>query len=162
MLLPPSTNADYRGSPWAPRFLVLVGLVTVVPGFIHYFLPDGGAGVIAGLDLSRQPALIIGMFAWMGATQIAWGLAELFVAFRYRTLTPLFLLLALIKDVMASVSAWITKPGLIGHHPPENYGVLVGVPLLVIFLWLSLRSTGRQRSSQPTTRTAMSASGRQC
>jgi hypothetical protein len=31
-----------------------------VPGLIHVFLPDGGAGVIAGLDLSKNRATIIG------------------------------------------------------------------------------------------------------
>lgn len=38
------------------RFLVLCGVLAVVPGMIHVFLPDGGAGVIAGIDLSRDAA----------------------------------------------------------------------------------------------------------
>ena len=31
---------------------------------IHSFLPDGGAGTIAGLDLSHNRQLILGLFAW--------------------------------------------------------------------------------------------------
>jgi hypothetical protein len=46
-LLPPSTNAGYRGSIAAAWFLALSAVMTIVPGLIHYFLPDGGSGVIA-------------------------------------------------------------------------------------------------------------------
>src|SRR5665213_351900 len=73
-LLPPSTNADYRGSPWSAAFLGLTGMITLVPGCIHYFLPDGGAGVIGGLDLTVHGKQIVGTFAWMGSLQIPYGL----------------------------------------------------------------------------------------
>jgi hypothetical protein len=138
-LLPETTNAQYRGSPWSAAFLGLTGILTIGPGFIHYFLPDGGAGVIAGLDLSVHRDVILGVFAWMGATQIPYGIAQLIVALRYRTLTPLFLLLALAEKILSAVSAWITRGSIAGHHPPENYAVLIAAPLLLIFLMLSLR-----------------------
>ena len=48
LLLPPSTNDAYRGSPLSVWFLMLASALTIVPGLIHYALPDGGAGVIAG------------------------------------------------------------------------------------------------------------------
>lgn len=85
-LLPPSTHAHYRGAPVAAHFLTLLGVLTLVPGLLHTFLPDGGAGGIAGLDLAREGALIVGVFAWMGATQIAWGTLMLLVSRRYRRL----------------------------------------------------------------------------
>jgi hypothetical protein len=138
-LLPESTNSQYRGSPWSAAFLGLTAVLTIGPGFIHYFLTDGGAGVIAGLDLSVHRAVVVGIFAWMGATQISYGLAQLLVALRYRSLTPLFLLLALIERSLAAIAAWITKGSGAIHHPPEAYGVLVAVPLLLGFLVLSLR-----------------------
>jgi hypothetical protein len=72
-LLPPSTNDQYRGSRYAAWFLAFYGITWIVPGLIHSFLPDGGAGTIAGLDLSHNPTMIFGMFAWAGATQIAPG-----------------------------------------------------------------------------------------
>jgi hypothetical protein len=59
-LLPPSTNTDYRGSLIAPWALGLLALLTIVPGCIHAFLPDGGAVAIAGLDISANPDLVIG------------------------------------------------------------------------------------------------------
>ncbi len=139
MSLAPGIGETYRGSRASAWFLVLLGLSSVIPGCIHYFLPDGGAGVIAGLDMGAQRATIIGVFAWMGATQIAYGLAQLAVAFSYRSLTPLFLMLALIERSLAAIAAWVTKASPSGHHPPENYVVLLLMPLIALFLVLSLR-----------------------
>ncbi len=138
-LFPPSTNADYRGSLWSAGFLGLTGVLTIGPGCIHYFLPDGGAGVIAGLDLVRDGKTIVSTFAWMGALQIPYGLIMLAVALRYRTLVPLFLAGQLAQTVLSAVAAWVFKGVIAGHHPPENYAVLVNFPLLALFLWLSLR-----------------------
>lgn len=139
-LLPPATNVAYHGSPLSAWFLALLGVASVAPGCIHYFLPDGGAHAIAGLDLGAQRATIIGAFAWMGATQIPYGLAQIAVAARYRTLTPLFLLLALIERTLGAVAAWITKAPPGAHHPPNHYGVVAALPLILIFLILSLRA----------------------
>lgn len=50
-LLPASTNDQYRGAAVSAWFLALAAVMTIIPGAIHYFLPDGGAGVIAGIDL---------------------------------------------------------------------------------------------------------------
>ena len=137
-MFPPSTNAQYRGATASAYFLALLGMISVIPGCIHYFLPDGGAGVIAHLDMGDRAAVIIGVFAWMGTTQIAYGFAQLAVALRYRALTPLLLLLALIERCLGALAAWVTKGSVTGHHPPENYGVLVALPLIALFLALSL------------------------
>ena len=139
MMFPPSTNEQYRGAASSAWFLGLLGLISLIPGCIHYFLPDGGAGVIAHLDMGDRAPVIIGVFAWMGATQIAYGCAQLAVAIRYRSLTPLFLTLALIERGLGATAAWITKAALSGRHPPENYGVLVALPLIALFLIFSLR-----------------------
>jgi hypothetical protein len=143
-LLPETTNAAYRGSVWSAMYLGLTGLLTIGPGCIHYFLPDGGAGVIAGLDLSGDRATIVGVFAWEGASQIALGIAQLLVALCYRTLVPLFLLLQLVETALDAVAFWITKASPTGHHPPENYAALATLPLLAIFLALSLRTPTRR------------------
>lgn len=142
-LLPASTNGEYQGAAASAWFLALLGVGSVVPGCIHYFLPDGGAGVIAGIDLTHSRAIIVAAFAWMGATQIPYGLAQLAVALRYRALVPLFLFLALIERSLATIAAWITKASPTGHHPPENYAVVVLLPLIAVFLVLSLRRRAR-------------------
>jgi hypothetical protein len=142
-LFPPSTNDGYRGSTVAAYFLTLLGILTIVPGCIHEFAPDGGAGTIAGLDLSQNGGVIIGLFAWAGATQIAFGLAMLVVSLRYRTLVPLMLALAIVELTLHALNAWVLKTVSGGHHPPEKYGVLVVLPLLLAAFALSLRSPQR-------------------
>jgi hypothetical protein len=137
-LLPPCTNGDYRGARSAPWFLALAAVLTIVPGLIHSFLPDGGAEVIAGLDLGAQRGLVIQVFAWQGATQLALGFGMLAVALRYRPLTPLFLALLILERGLMTLLAWVLKPGS-GHHPPEHYASPVTVVLAMAFLVLSLR-----------------------
>lgn len=144
--LPPSTNNQYRGSRYAAWFLATYGIGWIVPGIIHSFLPDGGAGIIAGLDLSHNPTLIFGMFAWAGATQIAHGIVTLVVALRYRALVPLFLFVSFIERLLLSWSGWIKHVPVSGHHPPEHYASLVLLPVILLFLSLSIR---RSRLTEP-------------
>src|SRR5712671_1977644 len=113
--LPPSTNQQYRGSPAAAWFLLLAAILTLVPGLIHSFLPDGGAGVIAGLDMGDKRALVIGLFRWEGATQLAMGVCMVAVALRYRALTPLFLLAVVIERGLMSLQGWLLTPPANGH-----------------------------------------------
>ncbi len=138
-MFPPSTNADYRGHPAAAWALVVFGVLTVIPGAIHFFLPDGGAGVIAGLDLSTRGATIIAMFAWMGAMQIPHGLAEIAIGLRYRPLVPLFLALIIVERGLMAFDGWLGKGAVSGHHPPEHYASVAAVALAGVFLALSLR-----------------------
>ena len=80
-MTPPSpihrTSSAATAAAW---FLGLYGLLEFVPGLVHFLLPDGGARVIAGLDLAQHAHVVIGVFAWMGAVQIAYGLGLLAVA----------------------------------------------------------------------------------
>jgi len=145
-LLPPSTNADYRGSAAAAWFLALAAVLTLVPGAIHSFLPDGGAGVIAHLDMAGREALVVGLFRWEGATQLAMGVCMLAVALRYRPLVPLFLVAMIIERGLMSLQGWILTPPADGRHPPEHYASPVAVILAAIFLALSLRTTKPRKS----------------
>lgn len=142
-LFPPSTNDAYRGSPLSVWFLVLASLLTLAPGLIHYALPDGGAGVIAGIDLGVAGPTIIAIFAWYGALQIPFGLLQLIVALRYRSLVPLFLLMLVLQQALGAWTAWFWKGAHSGHHPPEHYGSVAFVVLGLIFLGLSLRKSSR-------------------
>ena len=138
-LLPPSTNAEYRGHPAAPLFLLLAAVLSLVPALIHSFLPDGGAGVIAGLDMDDRQDLVISVFRWQGATQLAFGLAILAVALRYRSLTSLFLVLVMVERSLMALHGWVLSPPASGHHPPQHYGSVAAVVLGGLFLVLSLR-----------------------
>lgn len=115
-------------------------MLTLVPGLIHSFLPDGGAGVIAGLDMGNRRDLVIAVFRWEGATQLALGLAMLAVALRYRPLTPLFLALVIVERGLMALHGWVLSPPANGRHPPEHYASPVIVVLALVFLALSLRA----------------------
>jgi hypothetical protein len=138
-LLPPSTNDRYHGSVVAACFLAVLGVLTIVPGCIHVFLPDGGSGVIAGIDLGPCGPIVIALFAWAGATQIALGGMMLLVGLRHRPLVPATLALVLLERSLHALNGWVLKKGS-GHHPPEHYAVLILVPLLVVALAASLRT----------------------
>jgi hypothetical protein len=137
--LPPSTNGDYRGARSAVWFLGLATVLTLIPGLIHSFAPSGGAEGIAGLNLGAQRSLVIGVFAWEGSTQLAFGLGMAAVVWRYQPLTPLFLALVIVERGLMSLQGWILKPPAGSRHPPEHYASPVTVVLAAIFLALSLR-----------------------
>lgn len=139
-LFPPSTNADYRGARSSVVFLGLAAALTIVPGLIHSFAPDGGAVGIAGLDLGDRRDLVVSVFAWEGATQLALGLGMLAVALRYRPLTPLFTALVIVERGLMALQGWVLKAPASGHHPPEHFASLAVIPLALVFLALSLRS----------------------
>ena len=115
-LLPPSTNAAYRGSQLAAWFLMLAAVLEFVPGCIHYFLPDGGAGVIAGLDLAQNGHIIIATFAWFGAVQIPMAILLFLIGLRYRTLVPLGLLVLILSRSLMAIDGWFFKGAAGGHH----------------------------------------------
>lgn len=138
-LLPPSSNDQYQGARSAAAFLGLAAVLTLIPALIHSFLPDGGAQTIAGLDLGSRRDLVIGVFRWEGATQLALGAAMLVVALRYRPLTPFFLLLVVVERGLMALQGWVLSPPADGHHPPEHYASVAAVVLALVFLWLSLR-----------------------
>lgn len=133
MVIPASTNNQYQRAAVAAWFLVTAGVLTIVPGAIHYFRPDGGAGVIAGLDLSLRGDTIIAVFAWMGAVQIVHGLAMVLIGLRYRLLVPIFLVLLFVERALIAVDGWFIKGAVSGHHPPEHYASLIALPLIALF-----------------------------
>ena len=140
-LLPPSTNEAYRGMKLAAWALTVLAAATIIPALIHIGLPDGGAGVIAGLDLSQGGATVISLFAWAGTTQLVWGLMLLAISLRYRSLVPLALALLVIERAVHTWNMWGPKGAHLtgGHHPPEVWVTLGSVPVLAILLALSLR-----------------------
>ncbi|MEI6440016.1 MAG: hypothetical protein WCO83_07415 [Alphaproteobacteria bacterium] len=137
--LPPSTNAQYNGAKISPIFLLLTAIMTLAPGLIHSFLPDGGAGVIAHLDMGDKRDLVIGVFRWEGSTQLALGLGLLAIAVRYQTLTALGLSLVIVERGLMTLHGWVLSPPGI-HHPPEHFASPVSVILCAVFLVLSLQT----------------------
>ncbi|MDZ4381472.1 MAG: hypothetical protein U0942_09045 [Parvibaculum sp.] len=138
-MLPASTNSDYRGAAVSAWFLTLAGSLNILAGGIHFLLPDGGAGVIAGMDLTERRETIVALFAWMGSIQIPYALAQLAIGLRYRTFVPLFLLLLIVERGLMAMDGWLLKGSASGHHPPEHYASLAALPIALLLLVLSLR-----------------------
>ena len=146
--LPRSNNDYYAGSHMSAWFLLAAGVFTVIPGCIHVFLPDGGAGVIAHSDLSAHRDVMVAMFTGMGALQIAHGLAEIIISLRYRALTPLMLSLVLLERGLMAFDGWVGTGARTGEHPPEHYVSLIVTALALWLLGLSLRRRRRSGLSR--------------
>ena len=151
-LLPASTNSEYRGAPISAWFLALSSVTTIVPGLIHYFLPDGGAGVIGGVDLSTRAEAIIAIFAWYGAMQIPFGILILIIALRYRTLVPLVLLLTILMQALGVVGETGILFSLTAGHLTLRASIqrfitfdAAGLLLLLLAFWLARPTTSVPR-----------------
>ena len=116
---------------------MLAGVLSIIPGCIHFFLPDGGAGVIAGIDLSTRAETIIAVFAWLGAMQIPHGVAQFVIGWRYRPLVPLFLVLLIAERGLMAIDGWLLKGAHAAHHPPEHFASVIAVALAGIALYFA-------------------------
>jgi hypothetical protein len=137
-MLPPPDN-DYRGSTLAIWFLWLQIAINAFRGWVHVFWADSGAGRIAGIDLSQNGRPVVSLLAAVGADQLAWGVILFGVVRRYRRWSPTALALLLAKQAVAAWLLWAWKP--LGVDAPGKYGALIGVPVIALALWLSLRES---------------------
>ncbi len=142
-VFPASTNHLYRGPGWVIAVMYVLSVLTIGPALVHMFKADGGAFAIAGLDPAAGRDVIIGIFAWAGASQFVWGLAMLGVTHRYRDFVPAILGLGMMEQSLISLNAWVLKPGHGLHHPPGTIIALVAVPLLAGLLAASTRNADK-------------------
>ena len=140
-MLPTSTNEQYTGPLWAAYALLLVAAQSLIGGTLHVALPDSGLISIAGLDLAHEGGLhMIALAAWVGATQIAWGLVLAFTALRYRSFTvPLLLLVVLEKSLI--LIGFLIKPTGGEHTPPVIRVALILLVVCALALIVAFRST---------------------
>jgi hypothetical protein len=120
------------GDAIAWRVVALIGVLNLFRGSIHTFLPDGGAGVIAGFDLSHSRQTIVFLFGVMGIEQLSLGVVDLIVAFRARWLALPMLWFHTLEQTAAEIVFVFYKPA--PGHPPG----IVGLVLTVVLLWLAL------------------------
>jgi len=91
-IFPDSANNNYKGYYIATYVFLFIIFFTLVRSCIHLFTPDGGAGIIAGLDTSRELGQnLISIFS-------IWGLSQLLVF-------SLLLCIYVIKTLSASVTS---------------------------------------------------------
>ena len=113
--------------------LGLFALMNLARGGVHVFSPDGGAGTIAGLDLSASADTIIPLFALIGVNQVGVGLFEGFILAARRDLVTLGLGLQalLTAGAVANLQFWRPLPVEV---PGEVFNTIL-LPIVVI-AWL--------------------------
>ena len=133
--------------PLAWGVVALVGILNLFRGSIHTFLPDGGAGVVAGFDLSHSRQTIVFLFAVMGIEQLSLGVVDLIVAFRVRSLATPMLWFHALEQTAAEIIFVFYKP------PPGHPPGMMGAPLTLAILWLAIgwiywrRSAGSRQTA---------------
>ena len=148
ILLPAKADNKLPGSKLPFYMLLLLTLIGTARSLIHIFSPDGGAGSIAGMDLSAGANGIIFAFALWGSAQLIYALLQWVVILRYRALIPLMWLVQLF-ETLGRMLVGRLKPVTFAHTPPgaiQNYIYLV---LALLMLSLSLWSATRQTNKAP-------------
>jgi hypothetical protein len=140
ILLPAKADNTIRGWKFPLYIFILIAVISTVRSFIHLLSPDGGAGSIAGMDLSVAGASeIIFAFALWGSSQLLMSIIQLLVIFRYRSLIP-FIYLILILEILLRELVGNMKPVTFAHTPPGAVGNQIMLPLAILMLALSLAS----------------------
>jgi hypothetical protein len=110
--------------------LGLHAVFNIFRGGIHFFLPDGGSTVIAGLDIGSgdQKQIIITIFAGIGVGQIIWGALECYILFCAKKMITAILTFSTIASGMGMFILYIFKPFPItvpGHNNIYIFIVLI-------------------------------------
>lgn len=143
-LFPRSAAGGYTGHRIALWVYMLLAVTSTIRSLIHIILPDGGAGSIAGLDLSAGEANILFSFGLWGVSQLVYAILQLLAAFRYRNLVPLMYAILLLET---AGRMWVgyAKPPVITHTPPGAVGNEILLPLAVFMLGLSLMEPRKEK-----------------
>jgi hypothetical protein len=145
ILLPVKIDNTLLGWKLPLYIFALYAVLSTVRSFIHLLSPDGGAGSIAGMDLSEAGADgIIFAFALWDSSQLLMAIIQLLVVVRYRSLIP-FMWLMLIVEVLLRELVGAMKPVTFVHTPPGALGNQLFLPLAALMLGLSLWSAYQQK-----------------
>ena len=125
-------NSTGAGNALALWVVALFGILNLFRGSVHTFLPDGGAGVIAGFDLSHARQTILFLFAVMGVDQLSIGVVDLIIAFRARALALPALWFHTLQLTLAEIVFVLYKPA--PGRPPGA----IGAPIVLVVLWLAI------------------------
>ena len=143
-LLPTKIDNVIRGTKIPFYIFALYAIVSAVRSCIHLLSPDGGAGTIAGMDLSVAGADgIIFAFALWGSSQLLFAIIQLLAVIRYRSLIP-FMWLMLALEVLLRELVGAMKPVTFAHTPPGAIGNQIILPLAVVMVVWSLWSGSKK------------------
>ncbi len=144
-LLPAQADNTIRGSKIPFYFFILLAIIGTVRSCVHIFSPDGGAGSIAGMDLTVSGANeVIFAFALWGAEQLIYVLVQWIVILRYRSLVPLMWGVQFLETLGRMLIGQL-KPITFSHTPPgayQNYIYLVlALLMLTLAMWSGRKAT---------------------
>lgn len=144
-LLPVQADNTIRGSKIPFYFFILLAIIGTVRSCVHIFSPDGGAGSIAGMDLTVSGANeVIFAFALWGAEQLIYVLVQWIVILRYRSLVPLMWGVQFLETLGRMLIGQL-KPITFSHTPPgayQNYIYLVlALLMLALAMWSGRKAT---------------------
>lgn len=135
-LFPKKADNQFPGVKFSMVVFFVIAVVSTARSLVHIFSPDGGAGSIAGLDLSVEGAEgIIFAFALWGSAQLVLAVVQLIISFRYRSLIPMMYVL-LIFEVLIRILVGRIKPVTFAQTPPGAIGNFVIFPLALVMLLL--------------------------
>ena len=142
MILPTIVDNDYRGHKVALCFFYLITVVTVVRSCIHMFKSDGGAQSIGTIPLDTYSengvGVIIGMFAYWGLSQLMFGIMQVIVALKYKSLIP-FMYLMLILEWGGRLALGMYKPIETAGQAPGGIGNMVLPFVCLVMFFLSIK-----------------------
>ncbi|MFT6807535.1 MAG: hypothetical protein ACJA01_000755 [Saprospiraceae bacterium] len=142
MILPIVVNNNYRGQKIALWFFYLITAVTVVRSCIHMFKSDGGAQSIGAIPLDTYSdgaaGVVIGIFAYWGLSQLMFGIMQVIVALKYKSLIPLMYLM-LILEWAGRFVLGMYKPIETVGQAPGGIGNMVLPFVCLIMFFLSIK-----------------------
>jgi hypothetical protein len=150
VLLPAKADNVVRGAKPPVYVFMLIAIVSTVRSFIHLLAPDGGAGSIAGMDLSVAGRDgIVFSFALWGSAQLVYALIQLVVVCRYRSLVPFMYVLLILETLLRQLVGHM-KPVAFRHTPPGAIGNYVYLPLAALMLaWCLWSHRAEATADQP-------------
>ena len=147
ILLPAQIDNTIRGTKIPFYIFTLYAIVSTVRSCIHLLSSDGGAGTIAGMDLSVAGADgIIFAFALWGSSQLLFAMIQLLAVIRYRSLIP-FMWLMLALEILLRELVGKMKPVTFAHTPPGAIGNQIILPLAVVMVVWSLWSGSKKNET---------------
>lgn len=137
-ILPEQINNEFPGYKFSQIAFLVLTIVTIGRSLAHIFLPDGGAGSIATIDMSVEGAdIIITIFALWGLSQLMMAMFYVVVYLRYKSLIPLMYII-IIMEYAARIAVGFYKPLDTIGVAPGGIGNFIVIPLAAILFAFSV------------------------
>lgn len=147
-LFPAKFDNEFRGYKFSLWIFYLLTAITLWRSQHHLFSADGGAQTIATIPLDSYSTAasnaVITTFSLWGLSQLIIGLLYLMSCLRYRSMIPLFYLLAALEYFVRFAYIGVVKPMETAGTAP---GATINLPFTLAFLLLlffSLKSPSRR------------------